>query len=403
MRVTITLWLCLLPTLLPAQSTFSNKVYDISLVFPSNYKLHRGELGQDYSLGYLGQIPMEFAAPGGVRVVTVEVPGTLYPNTDFNAAFVTVSVNQYLTREECDRPAGDLPDSKELLTLKIDGVEFHGAQEGDAGLGHQFGGTYYHAFLEGTCYELGEGIATSGYGAVDGMKKLDGEQVSASLDGILQSVKIEALPEGVKIEASPSIHSFSLSPLRQDSPTNSYRLSWQVNGAEANQVWLSAECSGDLRIVEMTRPDCDGHVVLCDALRPTQATSGSLDLEFKNLSGGEIQEKVRIFAKGRGAVSKEVTIDLPPLPVLITVARYPVYSPEEAIAKLFAGHELQITGVAFLPRQTLWIGSTRLPVESVDNKNFTFSVPESLPEGQYALSITNERGRSNVVTVQVVK
>jgi hypothetical protein len=400
MRVTITLWLCLLPTLLPGQSTFSNKVYGISLVFPSNYKLHRGELGQDYSLGYLGQLPMEFAAPGGVRVVTVEVPGTLYPNTDFNAAFVTVSVNQYLTREECDRPAGD---SQELLTLKIDGIEFHGAQEGDAGLGHQFGGTYYHAFLEGTCYELGEGIATSGYGAVDGMKKLDGEQVSASLDGILQSVKIEALPEGVKIEASPSIHSFSLSPLRQDSPTSSYRLSWQVNGAEANQVWLSAECSGDLRIVEMTRPDCDGHVVLCDALRPTQATSGSLDLEFNNLSGGEIQEKVRIFAKGRGAVSKEVTIDLPPLPVLITVARYPVYSPEEAIAKLFAGHELQITGVAFLPRQTLWIGSTRLPVESVDNTNITFSVPESLPEGQYALSITNERGRSNVVTVQVVK
>jgi hypothetical protein len=42
-------------------------------------------------------------------------------------------------------------------------------------------------------------------------------------------------------------------------------------------------------------------------------------------------------------------------------------------------------------------------VESVDNTNITFSVPESLPEGQYALSITNERGRSNVVTVQVVK
>jgi IPT/TIG domain-containing protein len=129
----------------------------------------------------------------------------------------------------------------------------------------------------------------------------------------------------------------------------------------------------------------------------------SLDLEFNNLSGGEIQEKVRIFAKGRGAVSKQVTIDLPSLPILITVARCPVYSPEEAIAKLFAGHELQITGVAFLPRQTLWIGSTRLPVESVDNTNITFSLPESLPEGQYALSITNERGRSTVVTVQVVK
>jgi hypothetical protein len=164
------------PATLAAQSGYTNKVYGISLRFPDGYKLHRGELGNEYSLGYLGPIPMEFAAPGGERLATIELPADHYPNTDFNAAFVTVSVNQYLTREECDPLAGGVPQSQKTITLKIDGLEFHGAEEGDGGLGHQFWGAYYHAFLAGICYELGEGIATSGYGAVDGMKKLDGNK-----------------------------------------------------------------------------------------------------------------------------------------------------------------------------------------------------------------------------------
>ena len=73
---------------------------------------------------------------------------------------------------------------------KISGVEFHGARISDGGLGHQFGGTYYHGFLGGVCYELGYGIATAGYGAVDGMKQVDSAKIFSILENILETVTI---------------------------------------------------------------------------------------------------------------------------------------------------------------------------------------------------------------------
>src|SRR5258708_7444639 len=125
-----------------------------------------------------------------------------------------------------------------VLTMKIDGLEFHGADEGDAGLGHQFGGTYYHSFVEGMCYELGEGISTSGYGSVDGLQQLDAEHVFAGLNRILRSVRIDAAPLDVNPVPSPSIGSFAVS-LRQNSPAGTYRVSWNAYGSDADHVWLS--------------------------------------------------------------------------------------------------------------------------------------------------------------------
>jgi hypothetical protein len=315
--------ICLLPIALSGQTSYANKVYGISFEFPKAYKLHSGGLADGYSLGYLGPIPMEFAAPGGVRLATIEVPANLYPNTDLNAAFVTVSVNEYLTRQECDSLATDRPESQKPLTIKIDSLEFRGASEGNAGLGHQFEGSYYHSFVAGTCYELGEGISTSGYGSVDCLQMVDAKQVSASLDRILQSIRIVAVPD-IKIESSPSIRSFVAAP--QNPQASTYRVSWDVTGTGTGGVWLSIGCSGDLSIFEIPFVAPEGHSLLCDVLRPAQSSHGSLDFEFRNLSGGDVQETVRIFAKSHGAVSKTLTVSLPPLPVIVSVARYGAYA-----------------------------------------------------------------------------
>jgi hypothetical protein len=394
------LFFCLLAIALPAQTKFTNKSYGISFEFPEGYKLHRGDLGDSYSLGYLGPIPMEFLAPGGERLATVEVPADLYPKTDLNAAFVTVSVNQYLTREECESIATDLPKSQQPLTIKIDGVDFRGASEGDAGLGHQFGGTYYHSFLAGTCYELGEGIATSGYGSVDGLQPVDAGRVVANLNKILLSLRIETIPDDFKVAPLATIKSFAVAPLNPHA--GMYRLSWDVNSVDGDQVWLSAGCSGDLSIFETAIPVPEGHAIKCDVLRPTQSTHGSLDIELRNLSGGEIRETIRLFAKGRGAVSKALTVALPAAPVIISVARYTVYAGStDGNVKIFAGHEVEISGVAFLPHQKLHIGAATLPVDSADGASILFKIPTNLPVGQYAMFLENDRGQSNVVTVQI--
>jgi hypothetical protein len=71
--------------------------------------------------------------------------------------------------------------------------------------------------------------------------------------------------------------------------------------------------------------------------------------------------------------------------------------------QIIADHNVELGGVALLPHQTLWIGSTSLPVTSADNRSVNFTVPKSLREGRYSLLIANERGRSNAVTVQILK
>jgi hypothetical protein len=80
-------------TFTSTERVYSENKYGISLRFPGTYDLKEGQLGKEVGLGYLGPIPMDFVAPGGVRVVTVVMPPHSYPNTDFNTAFVTLSVN----------------------------------------------------------------------------------------------------------------------------------------------------------------------------------------------------------------------------------------------------------------------------------------------------------------------
>jgi hypothetical protein len=203
MKLILAFCICLLPITAEARSRYSNKKYGISLQFPSTFELKEGELGEADSLGYLGPIPMEFIAASGVRVVTVEIPPTSFPETDFNAAFVTLSVNQHLTRDECEQFPDDVSGSRKPTTKKISNMEFRGLEQGEAGLGHQFGGIFYHAFSEGVCYELGEGMATSGYGAVDGMKKVDERKVFAMLDKIVRSVTIHGPKAGSSVTAPP--------------------------------------------------------------------------------------------------------------------------------------------------------------------------------------------------------
>ena len=156
-------------------SNYVNQKYGITLRYPGNYHLKEGELKDSVGLGYLGDIPMEFVAIGGVRVVTIEAPNDSYPGTDFVNSFFTINTNEYLTRDECKQLPDWVAGARTPIQTKISGIEFSGLLQGGAAMSHQYGAYYYHGFAEGTCYEVGYGIATAGYGAVDGMKEVDGD------------------------------------------------------------------------------------------------------------------------------------------------------------------------------------------------------------------------------------
>src|SRR5262249_34292613 len=87
---------------LETSTHFDDDVYGVSFDFPKHYDLREGELpDMDRGLGYLGKIPMEFAPPGGVRLVTIEVPRTAHPGTDFVNAFLTVSILPNINESQC--------------------------------------------------------------------------------------------------------------------------------------------------------------------------------------------------------------------------------------------------------------------------------------------------------------
>jgi hypothetical protein len=175
---------------------FDDDVYGVSFDFPKNYDLHEGDLpDMDRGLGYLGKIPMEFSAPGGVRLATIEVPRGAHPGTDFVNAFLTVGVLPNISESQCAQFSPAIEDGDQLHTRKIDGIEFRGRKESSAASMHQFSGTYLHGYAEESCYEIGYGIATAGYGAMDGVKKVNNQTVLQKLDKILDSININA-PQG---------------------------------------------------------------------------------------------------------------------------------------------------------------------------------------------------------------
>jgi len=175
---------------------FDDDVYGVSFDFPKNYDLHEGELpDMDRGLGYLGKIPMEFSTPGGVRLATIEVPRGAHPGTDFVNAFLTVSVLPNVTEAQCADFGSVEGDATPRLTRRIDGIEFRGRNESSAASMHQFSGTYLHGYSEESCYEIGYGIATAGYGAMDGVKKVNNRSVLQKLEKILDTININA-PQG---------------------------------------------------------------------------------------------------------------------------------------------------------------------------------------------------------------
>ena len=222
MKTFLALCFCGLSITASAQLKYFDPKSGVSFRYPKGYDLIEGTLGnKDPGLGYLGPTPMEFVAPGGVRVVTVETPAGSYPGTDFVSAFFTVSINPSSTMSECEQFSDEhaIGTPKEPVKV-ISGVEFHGARLGEGGLGHQFGGSYYHGFLRGVCYELGYGIATAGYGAVDGMKQVDSAKVLSILENILKTVTIRTPARGGAAN-SPSIQAFTIVPLNSRSAESS--------------------------------------------------------------------------------------------------------------------------------------------------------------------------------------
>jgi hypothetical protein len=180
----------------PSTVTYTDQTYGVSVRYPRKYTLKSGDQIDSAS------VPMDFAQPGGINAVTVELPKGLYPDTDLTSAFFRVSVNKGLTENECgqfalpqslgsDKDLGQ-PSKVALGTLEMQEVESLSSEEMKSA-----DTKYYHLFQNGACYEFALGLSAETEAKDDGTSSLDHEKVFQRLETILATVKIkpEATPQ----------------------------------------------------------------------------------------------------------------------------------------------------------------------------------------------------------------
>jgi hypothetical protein len=170
---------------------YSNEEYGVAFDAPKGYILRESELPEmDRGLGYLGPIPMHFAAPGGIRLATVEPPQGLHLGTNFVNEFFTVSALYGSMEAVCADFNIPAESRGAAVTRRVDGIQFRGFAEHSAASMHQYNGIYLHAFVNETCYEIGYGVATAGSISSDGLKNINQDNLFRKLEKFLDSVRI---------------------------------------------------------------------------------------------------------------------------------------------------------------------------------------------------------------------
>ena len=192
----------------PSTVTYSDQTYGVSFRYPRKYTLKSGDQIDSAS------VPMDFAQPGGVNAVSVELPKGLYPDTDLTSAFFRVSVNKGLTENECGQFAlpqslgsakdSGQPSSVALGTLEMQEVESISSEEMKSA-----DTKYYHLFQNGACYEFALGLSAESDAKDDGASTIDREKLFQRLETILATVKIkpEVTPQvAAGAVATPTAH-----------------------------------------------------------------------------------------------------------------------------------------------------------------------------------------------------
>jgi len=174
---------------------YTDPVYGVSFRYPRKYSLKTGEEASKDWNGF-GPVPTNFVQPGSVTIVSVELPPTSYPGTDFTSAIFNVNVNRNLTPAECGQFAladKNDPDPAKPSKVKLSRTEYdemeavglHGMKQADA--------RYYHVYENDACYEFALGLGTEGEGTGT-VDQVDREQVFRKLETILASVEIKPQP-----------------------------------------------------------------------------------------------------------------------------------------------------------------------------------------------------------------
>jgi len=195
----------------PVTKMYADKNSGVSFEYPRKYEIEIGEKAKDLLASGAGT-----AKQDGDVLAAVELPGTVFPNTDFAGAFFSVSVNKGLTAEQCgesgekkavtelapaaatvEAKSGTSPEASfetqpvvEDQSERILGESELHATEMVTGEGsRQSDAKLFRTFQNGACYEFSLNVTTVGNDDAT-MKHVDRDRVFDRLEKILATVKI---------------------------------------------------------------------------------------------------------------------------------------------------------------------------------------------------------------------
>jgi hypothetical protein len=170
----------------PANATYVNGTYGVSFSYPRKYSLTASNRNATAPL------QTGFLKPGAAQIATVDMPDSSYPDTDFSAGLVNVSVNPALTAEECTQfaPIVEGKNGRKPVTIKLGGNEFTTFEQMSGEMSRQADLKYFHLFKNGACYEFALDVETSRKSDED-LAQVDRGQVFKQLQKIVTSARIK--------------------------------------------------------------------------------------------------------------------------------------------------------------------------------------------------------------------
>ncbi len=187
----------------PTTATYVNSDYGISVTYPRKYAINFGDDAQATWPG-LGPVASGFGNSSGAMVASIELPGSMYRDTDFAAGFLNMSVNNTVGREQCEQFAMEkADDAVQSSAVKVGANDFHEVETTVSQNMKQGDARYYHAFKNDVCYEFALGVGTARDGAEDSTPQVDRTEVFRKLEKVLATVQIKPLD---KQKESENVH-----------------------------------------------------------------------------------------------------------------------------------------------------------------------------------------------------
>jgi len=169
----------------PATAKYVNSDYGVSFNYPVKYSLQSGDK--------LNALPVTYLKEGALQVAAVDMPADSYPETDFTAALLNVSVSKDMTSDECmqfNKPSKEAGDAKSTI-VKLGSNEYSVFEQINGEGDNKSDLKYFHLFKNNACYEFALAVDTTD--KPEDMAQVDRGKVFQQLEKILTTARIKDL------------------------------------------------------------------------------------------------------------------------------------------------------------------------------------------------------------------